>query len=223
MSISVAVVDDQPLARGGLRTIIDSEPDLVVVGEAADGQQALRLVAATAPDVVVMDLRMPVMDGIEATRRVLAGHPGIRVLVLTTFDDDELVQDALRAGAAGFLLKDASPEQLVHAIRMVHGGHTVLAPEITRAVVARSVTAGGPAPRAGSAALLARLTEREREIMTLLAGGLSNRQIASRLVVTEGTVKTHVSNILGKTERTSRVHLVSLAYESGLVQPGAQT
>ncbi|MGL5861294.1 MAG: response regulator transcription factor [Phycicoccus sp.] len=214
-TIRVAVVDDQPLARGGLRTIIDGEPDLTVVGDAADGAAALRVVSRTAPDVVVMDLRMPVLDGIEATRRIVADESRTQVLVLTTFDDDELVRDALAAGAAGFLLKDASPEQLVGAIRVVHSGHAILSPEVTRAVVTRSLTTRGGSGAAAASAI-DRLTEREREIVALVANGLSNKEIADRLVVGEGTVKTHVSNALGKTGCRSRVHLVALAYESGM-------
>ncbi|MGL4178508.1 MAG: response regulator transcription factor [Dermatophilaceae bacterium] len=221
-TIRVAVVDDQPLARGGLRTIIDGEPDLTVVGDAADGAAAVRLVSRTAPDVVVMDLRMPVMDGIEATRRIVADENRTQVLVLTTFDDDELVRDALAAGAAGFLLKDASPEQLVGAIRVIHGGHAILSPEVTRAVVTRSLTTGG-GPDAVAASAVGRLTGREREVVALVANGLSNREIADRLVVGEGTVKTHVSNALGKTGCRSRVHLVALAYESGMAYETALT
>ncbi|MGL5866656.1 MAG: response regulator transcription factor [Dermatophilaceae bacterium] len=212
-TIRVAVVDDQPLARSGLRSIIDGEPDLTVVGDAPDGAAALPLVARTAPDVVVMDLRMPVMDGIEATRRIVAAQGRTQVLVLTTFDDDELVRDALAAGAAGFLLKDASPEQLLGAIRVVHGGHAILSPEVTRAVVSRSLSTRDGS---GAASALGRLTGREREVVALVAHGLSNREIADRLVVGEGTVKTHVSNALGKTGCRSRVHLVALAYQSGM-------
>jgi DNA-binding NarL/FixJ family response regulator len=217
--IRVVVVDDQPLARSGLGVIIDAETDLTVVGDAANGQDGVELIRRTAPDVAVMDLRMPVLDGIEATAQVVAAGLTTQILVLTTFDDDQLVHQALRAGASGFLLKDASPDQLVAAIRTVHRGQAVLAPEVTRAVIARGTTTDGPT-RVDDGAL-GQLTEREREILVLVARGLSNRDIGRQLFVSEGTAKTHVSNILAKTGRHSRVQIVALAYDAGFIRPGA--
>ncbi|MGL5811495.1 MAG: response regulator [Nocardioides sp.] len=212
----VVIVDDQPLARSGLRSIIDHEPGLAVVAEAADGREGVERVATTAPDVVVMDLRMPVLDGIGATAQILRRRPATRVLVMTTFDDEELVYQALSAGASGFLLKDASPDQMIAAIRTVHRGQAILAPEVTRGVISRYA---GPPPERATDTRLDGLTDREREVLTLVARGLSNREIAERLFVGEGTVKTHLSNILTKTGRYSRVHLVALAYETGFVTP----
>ncbi len=230
MTIRVVVVDDQPLARSGLRAIIDDEPDLDVVGDAEDGHAGVALIRATRPDVAVMDLRMPRLDGIGATERIVADGLATQVLVLTTFDDEELVYRALQAGASGFLLKDASADQLVGAIRTVHRGHSILAPEITRAVIARYAAGGRPGtdrwpptagPRPSSFAdPLSELTGRERQILILLADGLSNREIGRRAFVSEGTVKTHVSSILAKTGRHSRIQLVGLAYEARLVGPG---
>lgn len=229
-AIRVVVIDDQPLARSGLRVIIDGEPDLTVVGEAPDGREGLGLIARTTPDVAVMDLRMPVLDGIGATARIVAEGLPTQVLVLTTFNDEQLVHQALRAGAAGFLLKDASPDQLVNAIRTVHQGHAILAPEITRTVIARYANHTVPGAHAGPDAgsdtgrpdvppALRDLTEREREVLILVAQGRSNREIGHRLYVGEGTVKTHVSNIPAKTGRHSRVHLVALAYDTGFIHP----
>ncbi len=216
--IRVVIVDDQPLARSGLRSIIDGETGMAVVGEAPDGLSGLELVRSVHPDVAVMDLRMPVLDGIGATARIVAEGLETQVLVITTFDDDELVYESLSAGASGFLLKDASADQMIAAVRTVHQGHAILAPEVTRAVIARYATTR--VRRSPSDAVLATLTEREREILTLVARGLSNRDIGTRLYVSEGTAKTHVSNILSKTGLHSRVQLVALAYEIGFVRPG---
>ncbi len=221
--ISVLVVDDQALVRSGLRMIVDAEPDLHVVGEAADGRQAIECYRLQRPDVVVMDIRMPNMDGVEATRR-LAGPDVLpvdraRVLVLTTFDLDEYVVDALHAGASAFLLKDAPPAELVNAIRVVAAGDSVLAPAVTRRLITRFV--GHGTPRASRAAL-DQLTERELDVLKLVARGLSNAQIAEELVVGEATVKTHVARVLDKLELQNRVQAAILAYETGLVELGAR-
>jgi DNA-binding NarL/FixJ family response regulator len=217
--IRVVVVDDQALVRAGFRMILEAEPDLVVAGEAADGEEAVALISADPPDVVLMDVRMPGVDGIEATRRVLGGgeHPGVRVIMLTTFDMDEYVYDALRAGAYGFVLKDVPPEQLVDGIRAVHTGSSLLSPSITRRMIEARLDrpAGGPPPR-----VLASLTPREREILGLLGRGLSNAEIAESLVVSETTVKTHVGRVLMKLGLRDRVQAVIFAYESGVVTLG---
>lgn len=214
--IRVLIADDQALVRGGFRAILVAQPDIDVVAEASTGAEAVSLLAATAPDIVLMDVRMPDVDGIEATRRITAtGHPA-RVLMLTTFDVDEHIYDAFRAGATGFLLKTVSPEQLVDAVRSAHAGDALLAPAITRRLVERFVTA----PRPGSASQLEQLTDREREVLRLIAQGLSNDEIAVRLYLSPGTVKTHVGRILAKYHLRDRVQAVVLAYEAGLVQPG---
>lgn len=216
--IRVLVVDDQALVRTGFRMIIGAEPDLEVVGDAADGDAATVLAASLRPDVVLMDVRMPVLDGIAATRRIMETRPESRVLILTTYDLDEYVYDALRAGASGFLLKDAPPEQLVDAIRVVARGDALLAPRVTRRLIeefARRTPARVPA---GS---LDELTEREREVLRLIARGLSNAEIAATLVIGETTVKTHVARILDKLGVRDRVQAVVVAYESGLVTPGS--
>ncbi len=221
MTIRVLLADDQALMRTGFRLILSSEPDMQVVGEAADGREAIELARRLRPDVVVMDIRMPTTDGIEATRRIVeqvADGP-VRVLVLTTFDLDSYVIDALEAGASGFLLKDAPPEQLVHAIRVIASGDALLAPSITRRLLDR--LAGTRAPAGRPIPGLADLTERELEVLGLVARGLSNAEIADHLVVGETTVKTHVSRILAKLELRDRVQAVVAAYEAGLVQPGA--
>lgn len=215
--IRVVIVDDQPLARSGLRSIIESEPDMTVVGEAANGAEGVSLITTSRPDVAIMDLRMPILDGIAATAQVVADALDTQILVITTFDDDELVYQALQAGASGFLLKDSTPQQMIGAIRTVCQGHAILAPEITRAVIARY--AATREPRRNSGAALDSLTERESEIVVLVAQGLSNREIGHRLFVSEGTVKTHVSNVLTKTGAHSRVQIVALAYESGVIRP----
>jgi DNA-binding NarL/FixJ family response regulator len=214
--IRVLVADDQALVRGGFRMILDAQPDIEVVGEASDGREALELSRATSPDVVLMDVRMPVMDGIEATAN-LTRDGGPRVLMLTTFDLDEHVYDAIRAGASGFLLKDVPPAELAHAVRVVAAGETLLAPAITRRLVEEFVRRPPPGRRPER---LDRLTEREREVLTLVARGLSNAEIANQLVLGETTVKTHVTRILGKLDLRDRVQAVVLAYESGLVTPG---
>jgi len=216
--IKVLVVDDQTLVRSGFRLILDAQPDIAVVGEAADGAEALALAAQTEPDVVLMDLRMPTMDGIEATRRLLAQPAPPRVLVLTTFDLDEHVYDAMKAGASGFLLKDVRPEQLADAVRAVTSGDTLLAPALTRRLVERFVASGRPgcAP-----ATLDVLTERERDVLRLIAAGMTNAEIAARLVVSEATVKTHVNRLLAKLSLRDRTQAVVVAYETGLVRPQA--
>jgi DNA-binding NarL/FixJ family response regulator len=217
--IRVFVVDDQALVRAGFRMILEAEPDLVVAGEAADGEQAVAGIAAQPPDVVLMDVRMPGVDGIEATRRILGDpvHAGVRVIMLTTFDMDEYVYDALRAGASGFVLKDVPPEQLVDGIRAVHTGSSLLSPAITR----RMIEARLDRPPAGPPRVLGSLTPREREILGLLGRGLSNAEIADSLVVSETTVKTHVGRVLMKLGLRDRVQAVIFAYESGVVTLGS--
>lgn len=219
MSIRVLVVDDQALVRAGFRMILEAEPDLVVAGEARDGQEALSQVDACDPDVVLMDVRMPGVDGIEATRRILGGnaHPGLKVIMLTTFDMDEYVHDALRWGASGFLLKDVPPEQLVDGIRAVVSGESLLSPTITKRLIEvylRHAPTG--APPVG----LDVLTPREAEILGLLGRGLSNAEIAARLIISETTVKTHVARVLMKLGLRDRVQAVICAYESGVVSIG---
>jgi len=220
------IVDDQPLVRAGFRMVLSSQPDLRVVGEAGDGAQALELVRAMAgtadfPDVVVMDIRMPVLDGVEATRRLCADGPAPRVIVLTTFDSDEEAFASLEAGASGFLLKNAPPEELLAAIRVVAAGDAVVAPRVTRRLLDRF--AGQLAARRPVGPVLEVLTDREREVVRLLAEGLSNAEIAARLVVADTTVKTHVGRILTKLGRRDRVQLVVLAYETGLVRPAHES
>jgi DNA-binding NarL/FixJ family response regulator len=218
MTIRVLLADDQTLVRGGFRMILRAEPDIEVVGEAADGAEAVALARQLDPDVVLMDVRMPNVDGIEATRQIIDGseHPP-RVLVLTTFDLDEYVYEALRAGASGFLLKDAPEEQLVSGIRIVAGGASLFAPAVTRRLIERFADA---APRQPPPAL-ADLTPRELEVLRLVARGLSNAEIAAELVLSEHTAKTHVAHILDKLDLRDRVQAVVLAYESGIVRTGA--
>ncbi|HEY7077405.1 MAG TPA: response regulator transcription factor [Solirubrobacteraceae bacterium] len=220
MATTVLIADDQALVRTGLRAILETQPDLEVVGEAADGLAALDLARRRRPDVVLMDIRMPGVDGIEATRRILAdaGERGIAVLMLTTFDVNEYVYDALRAGASGFLLKDVPPEQLIAAVEVVAGGDALIAPAITKRLIeqfARSAPASATPPG------LEDLTAREREVLVLVGRGLSNGEIAAELVLSEATVKTHVKRLLSKLDARDRVQLVVLAYEAGLVSPGA--
>jgi len=215
----VVIADDQALVRTGLRVILDAEPDIDVVGEAGDGRQALDVAAKLRPDVVLMDIRMPNLDGIEATRRITAGSTdgSPRVLVLTTFDLDDYVYEALRAGASGFLLKDAGADELAHAVRVIAAGDALLAPSITSRLIADY--ARRPRLREEPAAL-AELTPREREVLRLAARGLSNAAIARLLTVGDATVKTHLARIFAKLGLHDRAQAVVLAYESGLVQPG---
>jgi DNA-binding NarL/FixJ family response regulator len=215
--VRVLVVDDQALVRGGFSMILDAEPDLEVVGEAVDGVEATRLAAELLPDVVLMDVRMPRMDGIEATRRITAAGRA-RVLVLTTFDLDEHVWDAVVAGASGFLLKDVRPRDLAHAVRTVAAGESLVAPAVTRRLLAEFTRRPPPGRRADR---LAALTERELEVLALVARGWSNAEIADHLVVSGTTVKTHVTRILAKLGLRDRVQAVVVAYETGLVVPGA--
>jgi DNA-binding NarL/FixJ family response regulator len=219
--IRVLIVDDQPLMRTGFRMILEAEPDIEVVGEGGDGFEALELAGHVRPDVVLMDIRMPRMDGIEATRR-LAGPEArdpVRVLILTTFDLDELVLGALRAGASGFLLKDAPPEDMVEAIRVVARGDALIAPSVTRRLLDRFASKL-PDPNRTRHDALDGLTARELEVLGLVARGMSNAEIAEMLVVSETTVKTHVGRILSKLDLRDRVQAVVLAYETGIVQPG---
>ena len=216
--IRVLIVDDQALVRGGFRLILDAQKDMQVVGEAENGRDALEQARALTPDVVLMDIRMPVLDGIEATRRLLSDDGRARVLILTTFDADRYVYDAMKAGASGFLLKDFRPEQLADAVRVVAGGEALLAPVITRRLVEEFVRR--PPPGADAPDELAELTDRELDVLKLVAHGLSNTEIGAALFVTEATVKTHVTHILAKLRLRDRVQAVVYAYECGLVQPG---
>jgi len=219
MSIRVLIADDQALVRSGFRMILEAREDLEVVGEAENGARAIELARELGPDVVLMDVRMPVLDGVEATRRLLEAGSEARVIILTTFDLDEYVFEALRAGASGFLLKDVQPAQLVEAIRVVASGEALLAPSITRRLLDR-FAASLDASERGTPPELDSLTPRELEILRLIAGGLTNAEIARKLVVSETTVKTHVSSVLRKLHLRDRVQAVVLAYEAGLVRPG---
>jgi DNA-binding NarL/FixJ family response regulator len=217
--IRVVVADDQALVRAGFRVLVDSAADLQVVGEASNGQEAIDVVADSEPDVVLMDIRMPVLDGLEATRAITSGGGAARVLVLTTFDLDEYVFAALRAGASGFLLKDTPPAELLHGIRVVAAGDALLAPSVTRHLIeeyVRRPEVGRSAPKD-----LDVLTEREAEVLTLVARGLSNAEIAEALFVSAATAKTHVSRLLMKLAARDRAQLIVIAYESGLVSPGS--
>jgi DNA-binding NarL/FixJ family response regulator len=217
VTIRVLIADDQALVRSGFRMILESRPGLEVVGEAADGEQAIRLAGQTRPDVILMDVRMPGLDGVSATARLTASADPPKVIILTTYDLEEPLYAALRAGASGFLLKDVRPADLAEAIRVVAGGDALLAPTATRRLLDRFlVTDVTPAAPGGT---LDRLTEREREVLTLLARGASNAEIAGRLTVTEATVKTHVSAVLRKLGVRDRVQAVVLAYDLGLVRP----
>ena len=223
--IRVVVADDQALVRVGFRGIIDATEGFTVVGEAANGQEAIEVTRQAQPDVVLMDVRMPVMDGIEATRQITADGGGVRTLILTTFDLDEYVYAALRAGASGFLLKDTMPADLLTAIRVVAAGDALLAPSITRRLIgefARLPVSGGSGggPSAGTDGLLAGLTEREVEVLALVARGMSNGEIADELVISPATAKTHVAHLLAKLDARDRVQLVILGYQSGLAKVG---
>jgi DNA-binding NarL/FixJ family response regulator len=212
------VADDQALVRVGLRKILESEPDLEVVAEAADGEDAVTEARRHRPDLALMDIRMPVLDGIEATRRIVNAQARTRVLILTTFGLDTYVFDGLRAGASGFMLKDAPPEELVAAVRIVASGEALLAPAVTRAVI-EEFTRQPPAPTTTPSPALRELTPREREVLDLLARGLSNPEICQELVISEATAKTHVARILQKLDLRDRVQAVIYAYEAGLVTP----
>jgi DNA-binding NarL/FixJ family response regulator len=215
--IDVVLADDQPLVRAGLRTLLEEETDIVVAGEAANGEEALIVVERLQPKVVLMDVRMPVVDGLEATRRITARGPRPKVVILTTFDLDEYVFQALRAGASGFLLKDATADEIVRAVRVAADGDALLAPSVTRRLIERfSDRRPEQAPQQ-----LRDLTEREREVLLLIARGLSNSEIATRLFLSETTVKTHVAHILDKLDLRDRVQAVVVAYESGLIEPRA--
>jgi DNA-binding NarL/FixJ family response regulator len=225
VTISIVLADDQPMLRLGFRLVLDAQPDMQVIGEAGDGAAAVRLAQARQPAVVLMDVRMPGMDGIEATRRIVTAVSATRVLILTTFDLDEYAYEGLRAGASGFLLKDVPPPDLLSAIRAVASGDAVVAPSVTR----RLLDAFLPhlpdlsrAPRTGVPPEVQTLTAREREVLTEVAAGLSNAEIAAVLVLSEATVKTHVGRILGKLGLRDRVQAVVYAYEHGLVRPGAR-
>ncbi len=218
MTVSVLVVDDQALVRTGFRLILESEPGLTVVAEAADGVRAVELALELRPDVVLMDIRMPQMDGIEATRLLVRANPAAKVLVLTTFDLDEYVYEALRAGASGFLLKDAPPEQLIAAVRTVAAGEALLAPSITRRLIEQYLRRPGPVV-VGTAAS-EHLTTRETEVLSLIGRGCTNSEIAQQLVLSEATVKTHVAHIFAKLDVRDRAQAVVFAYEAGIVQPG---
>jgi DNA-binding NarL/FixJ family response regulator len=220
MTIRVLLADDQPLLRGGFRVLIGSAADVTVVGEAATGREAVELARSTRADVVLMDIRMPDLDGLAATRLITADEDlaGVRVLILTTFEIDEYVYQALRAGASGFLGKSAEPDELLDAIRTVHRGDALLSPAATRSLIARFL-AQPDHSRAAAPARLAALTDREREVLTLVAAGMSNDDIATHLVVSPHTVKTHVNRAMTKLGAHDRAQLVVIAYETGLIQP----
>jgi DNA-binding NarL/FixJ family response regulator len=217
LTTRVLIADDQSMVRRGFRMIIDSEPGLEVVGEAADGEQAVAACSRLTPDVVLMDIRMPVLDGLEATRRILTRDHPPRIIVLTTFDVDEYVFESLRVGASGFLLKNSAPEQLVQAVRAAADGEALLDPGVTRRVIERFGRLNSPS---APPAALDELTPREREVLELVAAGLSNAEIAGRLVVAQGTVKTHVARVLSKLGLRDRVQAVVFAYEHGIARDG---
>lgn len=217
--LRVLVADDQALVRGSFGVLIDTAPGLRVVGEAGTGAEAVELAARERPDVVLMDVRMPEMDGLEATRRICAAHPDVRVLILTTFDLDAYVYGALRAGASGFLLKDTPPADLLSAVRVIAEGESLLAPTVTRRLIAEFVRGPGPVRPAPDG--LGALTAREREVLTLIARGLSNAELAEHLHLSPATVKTHIGHLLAKLHARDRAQLVIAAYETGLVRPAA--
>ena len=216
--IRVLVVDDEPLVRGGVRMILETEDDIEVVGEALDGNDALERTRALTPDVVILDIRMPGMDGIETTRQLLQRANAPRVLILTTFDLDEYVYEAMKAGASGFILKNVPPAKLVDAVRTIAGGDALLAPTITRRMIERFVQRAPAA--SGRPPQLAELTERELDVLRLIARGLSNAEIAASLFLSEATVKSHVNRVLSKLDLRDRTQATVLAYETGLVEPG---
>jgi len=218
--VRVLLVDDDDLMRAGLRAIMSSDPRIEVVGEAADGRAAVTDARALAPDVILMDVRMPDVDGISATREIVAASADAKVLILTTFEQDDYIFDALNAGASGFLLKRTRPEELIAAIETIAAGDSLLSPSVTRTVIQRM--AQQPAPDAGAEARLGKLTPREREVLELIARGLSNTEIAAKLVVEESTIKTHVKHILRKLHLRDRVQSVIFAYEAGLIRPEAR-
>jgi DNA-binding NarL/FixJ family response regulator len=217
--IRVALVDDQALVRAGFRALLEAEDDIEIVGEAGDGEEAVSLARAELPDLILMDIRMPGMDGLEATRIIAAEKKlvDVRIVILTTFELDEYVFDAMRSGASGFLLKDTEPVNLVHAVRLVAAGDALLSPSITRRLITEFATKAKPSP---DTSVLEDLTPREREVMALAAEGLSNEEIANRFVLSPATVKTHVNRAMMKVGVRDRAQLVVLAYESGLVRPG---
>jgi DNA-binding NarL/FixJ family response regulator len=217
--VRIMLVDDDSLMRAGLRTVISSDPASIVVGEASDGRSAVSSVHALAPDVVLMDVRMPDLDGIAATRQVLAACPHVRVVILTTFEDDHYIFGAISAGASGFLLKRARPEELLQAIHTVAAGDSLLSPSVTKTVLER--VARQPPPVAGSHELLSDLTARESEVLALIARGLANHEIAAALTIEESTVKTHVKRILMKLHLRDRIHAVIFAYETGVTGPAS--
>ena len=219
MTVRVVIADDQGMVRSGFTTLLNSEPDIEVVGEAVNGQEAVTRATQLRPDVILMDVRMPVMDGLQATREITAMDGGPRVLVLTTFDLDDYVYQALRWGASGFLLKDASAQELADAVRIVAAGDALLSPGVTRRLIVEFARMG--APRGPNRDSLDGLTERECEVLALVARGLSNAEIASELILSEATVKTHVARILTKLSLRDRVQVVVLAYETGLISPGS--
>jgi DNA-binding NarL/FixJ family response regulator len=216
---TIMLVDDQELLRMGFRMVLDAQPDLEVIAEAADGREAIRAVARRAPDIVLMDVRMPDVDGVAATREIIASGAASKIIILTTFDLDEYAYAALRAGASGFLLKDAQPSDLLSAIRAVAGGEAVVAPSTTRRLL-ETMVHRLPDAEAASSAALDGLTPREREVVVAVARGLSNAEIATELVLAEATVKTHIGRVLSKLELRDRVQIVVFAYEHGLVTPG---
>jgi len=219
MSIRILLADDQPLMRTGLQMILRAEPDIEVVGEAGSGQEAVDITRRLAPDVVLMDIRMPEVDGLEATRQLLSGPPlPTRIIILTTFEDDEYVFDAIRAGASGFLLKTTAAEHLVEAIRVVAAGDALLSPSVTRKLIEEFVRR---APSQTTMLAEGTVTDRELEVLKLVARGLSNAEIADKLFLSEATVKTHVGRVLGKLELRDRVQVVVFAYEAGIVRPGS--
>ncbi|MEU8887820.1 response regulator transcription factor [Streptomyces sp. NPDC048442] len=219
MTVRVLLADDQPLVRAGLRVLMTDTPDLVVVGEAANGAEAVARTATDRPDVVVMDIRMPGTDGIEATRQITAAHPSVRVLMLTTFDDDAYVHGSLRAGASGFVVKDMALEEILAAIRVVAAGDALIAPGITRRLLAEFAARPVPGPPPAALKALGAITDREREVLVHVGRGLSNSEIAAALFISVATVKAHVARLFTKLDARDRVQLVIIAYDTGLVAP----